>query len=299
MNDKLVIVECKKEENLRFNDNISIAEVATDMFDQNKHLENVEIFLLDDDYIDFLAKRGINDNPVSREEYIRVNKYKDFNQSFINSEHSDLIDSALIPVAIFNNDMENSSFEIRLTDDKRKKLNEYLTIVLNHNTAADPVFAGTDVKRIYTNDYILSIDERIFDNEDYLIEEIIDGANYGITKQFKRLTFRSDVLVTIGFIYVIAMQKIPRVITRKIAATFSSDNDSIVSLELDAEKIEEILKTDEYEPCPFCKYLIYPEELEETVNGWADQVSQAMEEEMASFEKFEEISSMHTKKGKK
>ena len=297
--EQLFLLDCKREENFEYDDDINLCQEVVNYFEDSK-VDAVEIFVLDDEYINYIKKNNLKDNLITRKEYVTFNEQKDYIDLFARSRFSEIIDTAVIPLAIFNENSENKQFDFRITDDKRKQISDYLSILLNNNSAANPVFGGTDIKMIYVNDYILRPDERIFEDENLFIDEILYANNYGITKKYKTLSFYQNAIFTMGFIYVISINKIPRIIDRQTAKTFLSSTDSIFNTKIENDKICEILlKEEDKQIYPIANYLIYPEELEEVINGWLDEMSKQIKQQEDNLKKLEDIKKNHTKKGKK
>lgn len=297
---QIFLLDCKKEENYNYDDNVDLCEYISTFFEDDTALDAVEIFALDDDYIDYIKKKNIKDNIVARKEYVMYNSTKDYIDLFARSRFSEILDAAVIPVAIFNKESENKTFDIRITDDKKRKLSDYLAIVLNNNSAANPVFGGKYVKKFYINDHILRPDENIFENENLFIDEVLYSNDYGITRKYKTLSFHENAIFTMGFFYVISINKIPRVIDRQTAKMFSSANDTITNTKISVNEIKDILQENEaYDIYPFANYLIYPNELEEVINGWLSEMEEQVKKQKENVDKLNEIAKNHTKKGKK
>lgn len=298
--EQMFLLDCKREENFDYDDKINLCKELIRYFNEDDNLDAVEIYALDDDYLDYIKKKGIKDNIVARKEYVTFNKHKDYIDLFARSRFSEIIDAAVIPVAIFNEKKENKTFDFRITDDKRRSISDYLSILLNNNSAANPVFGGTNIKKIYINDYILRPDEKIFEDESLFIDEILYANNYGITKKYKTLSFYKEIVFTMGFIYVISINKIPRIVDRQTAKSFFSSVDGIVNTKISGEEIQNILqKNEELQIFPITNYLIYPDELEEAIEDWLEEMQAQIKKQKNNLDKMNDILENKTKKGKK
>ena len=292
---QIYLVECKKEENEQFNDDVNLLEKLSEFFDENPS-EIAEIIVLDDDYIDYIKSHDFKDNAVRRREYVTFNPKKQYEQTYINSGYSELIDTAILPVVISNEENTNRIIEIRLTDDKRRKLNDYFSKLFNGSTA-NSVFGGLNAKTIAVDDYILSYDEKIFENENDLISEVLDFEDYKITRTYKKLKLETNVIFFVGFIYVVSVTKIPRILNvEKFNEVISCER--IVDVPIDIEKINDIIQNEDYKMSIFTNYLINPEDFEDIVDEWAEKTAAVMNQELDNFSKLEEITKNHKKKKK-
>ena len=266
MEGQLYLVYCQKEENQEYNDEFDICLEIYNLFYDNKNLKKLKIYVLDDDYVDFLNSTGSVDCDAARVQYVSFHSRVDYEQQFLNSPFSEIIDSAILPALFIKNDKTPMSFEFRITDDKKKILTEYIESIINNSVANSILQEFTDKRKVCINSFLLKLDKQIFDYETELIEEIVDAQNYGITKKYKKLRFNgADVIVT--FIYVIAISKIPMIISRDYAEGLKKkSSDVIVNYNFDNKKIEEILSTDKtYNMKVYIinNFLIYPEEIDE------------------------------------
>ena len=109
---QIYLVECKKEENEQFNDNVNLLEKLSEFFEENPN-EIAEIIVLDDDYIDYIKSNNFKDNVINRRQYVTFNPKKQYEQMYINSGYSELVDTAIIPIAISNEENRNKIIEIR------------------------------------------------------------------------------------------------------------------------------------------------------------------------------------------
>ena len=299
MNGKFIILDCKYEENVRYNDCVDLCEELYKMFKDDKTLDTVEIFIIEDDYIKFLKDNTLTDNADSRLKFIELNERRDYNQVFINSPYSEMIDPAILPVALYNEKSENKNFQFLILDETRKQLSEYLEIIVNNNSAADPVFNGSNVKKVWVSNNIFSLNEKIFDNEKDFVDEVLYASNYGISDRYKRLRFEKDFVFTMGFIYVIAINKIPRVVTRDFAKNLSSNEEDIINYEINIEKIEEIIANPN-NPQAFVltNFLIYPNEINDVVDNWLNVMADGIVEQLKAVDKMNDITNTHTKRRK-
>ena len=292
---QIYLVECKREENEQFNDNVNLLEKLSEFFEENPN-EIAEIIVLDDDYIDYIKSNNFKDNVINRRQYVTFNPKKQYEQMYINSGYSELVDTAIIPIAISNEENRNKIIEIRLTDDRRKKLSDYFSTLFNGSTA-NSVFGGLNTKNIAVDDYVLSYDERIFENENDLISEVLDFEDYKITRTYKKLKLETNVIFFVGFIYVVAVTKIPHILNvSKFNEIISCER--ITDVPIDVEKINEIIQNEDYKLSAFTNYLINPEDFEDVVDEWAEQTAAVMNQELDNFSRLEEITKNH-KKNKK
>ncbi len=270
MNRKFPILNCLLEENLDYNDDIDLCKTLYKLFCANSNINSFEIFVLDDDFIDYLKKNNLQDDLKTRLRYIEEHPYRDYKQSFVNSVYSEIIEPAILPIVIQNEKFENKIFDIHLLDSMRKQLSEYLEIVVNDSTA-DPIFEGKYTKKIWISNNIFDLNKEIFENEADFIAEVLYANNFGISDKFKKLRFDSQNEFITAFIYVIAINKVPRVVTKEFIYNTYLNNESITNFELNIDEIGNIISNELYPPMDtMTNYLIMPEEIDDVVKDWYD-----------------------------
>ena len=99
--EQLFLLDCKREENFEYDDDINLCQEVVNYFEDSK-VDAVEIFVLDDEYINYIKKNNLKDNLITRKEYVTFNEQKDYIDLFARSRFSEIIDTAVIPLAIFN-----------------------------------------------------------------------------------------------------------------------------------------------------------------------------------------------------
>lgn len=289
MTEKLFCIDCSNEENLKFNSDFNLCEVLYNNFTENKDLEAVEIFVLNDDYIYFLNKKGIKDSLISRLEYINLNPEVDFNEIYNKSVCSKMVDSAILPLVIRNQLFEHNSTVLKFSKFQKKYLSDYF-----NNNINNLIFK----KKFFVGDYILSVDRKeTFKHEHELVGETVYGFDFGISQKYKDFHYDKEVIFSIGFIPVVALNPIPKVVTRDFAKTFISSYDGIIKNKFDLEKLEAFLNKDYEEDFIFLlsNSLIYSEELDVVIRAWLRDFNKQIHTDFNLVKLLQDIANSHKK----
>lgn len=287
---KLIIVECDKSENMGYNDRFCIVDKASDLLEQNKDVDNIELIRLDDDYIDYLLENNKKDNQINRMNYYTQHLENNYEELFDKGICSFAVDCALYPIVISSGDVGKGEHIFELTDKQYENIrNEFVTKLCPEL-----------VPEIYFSKYIISDHPDFEEVEDDIINEILGASDPDVIEEFKKIEIYDDTLFNFAFIYVIAKYKVPRILNRENVDKFINPGNCITNFEINMDKIYEILNEDTITPIlyPLVNCLIYLEEFDNVIEGWLDVLSEKFTQEMDNIKKMEEMQALHTKNKK-
>lgn len=285
-NMDLVYVECEKEKNIKYNDNVNISDFIKDIF-SDKKIDSVSIDVLNDIYINYLNKNKIKDTAENRTKFIQSHPDYDFDNAFNNSSAKDLFDVAVIPVAIFNRTLKRGEHVFKMTDTAISKIKKLVSEK-----------AAKDVD-IIISDIVYSAPDCLEDIIDELLAVMLDEEErLECIDEISKIKFADFQPRIFGFIPVILKIKFPRVVTREYFNSLENGLYALSLMDVSPEEISDIITENFDEQIVSLANFVTPEEYEDFLDEWEEMYQEHAKQKIETLKKIENIKALHSKKKK-